>query len=221
MEATDGSIASRQSTPSTPAESPALPINTSRRTILASLTFLNQAISAKQLHSRVDQARGSAGQDLDVTIQDLIKTSTTFYTLTPQKLAEGDIAQLLANVEAFVLSVAKLLTVSAFAEVILWSLNDQDTRVSFFYAPCSRRRNLLSRARPSLCRSSAWHSTFSLPDSELSSRPSVAISAMPSLQAPKSYRTTYCTQLPSSNGRGPCRSCACSLPLQRTARLRF
>ena len=132
MEATDGSIASRQSTPSTPAESPALPINTSRRTVLASLTFLNQAISAKQLHSRVDQARGSAGQDLDVTIQDLIKTSTTFYTLTPQKLAEGDIAQLLANVEAFVLSVAKLLTVSAFAEVILWSLNDQDTRVSLF-----------------------------------------------------------------------------------------
>jgi hypothetical protein len=128
-EASDGSLASRQSTPTTPAESPALPVNASRRTVLASLVFLSNVVSGKSLASQVDKSRVKDSEDLDITIQDLMKTATSFYTIAPQKLTTSDLNQLLEHVQTFVLAAGKLLTVPAFSEVAEWAIKDEDTRV--------------------------------------------------------------------------------------------
>lgn len=97
--------------------------------MLASLVFLNNLINAKALASQIDRSRAKDSEDLDVTLQDLMKTATSFYTIAPQKLSAADIGHLLEHVQAFVLSAGKLLTVPAFSDVVEWAIKDEDTRV--------------------------------------------------------------------------------------------
>lgn len=89
---------------------------------------------------------------MDVTIQDLMKTATSFYTVAPQKLSAADMSQLLDHVQSFMLSAGRLLTIPAFSEVVEWAIKDEDTRVVqvAYELLLARLKTVKSTGRPGL-----------------------------------------------------------------------
>jgi hypothetical protein len=127
----DGSISSRQSSPSTQAESPLLPVKCSRRTVLALLIFLQEATANHKIPSAVQRARAVSPLAVESELRSIVTACAGFMEFKPQKLTQTDLLHISAGSQAVIRSCCTLTNSQEFANIIQDLICHQASQVRF------------------------------------------------------------------------------------------
>jgi hypothetical protein len=106
-----------------------------KKQLQALAVFVQVAVGAKQVASKVDSARSQGSQDLDVGLQELAKkvvilTTPSLSTFGRSKtLSEAETTEVLAILRASLQTLVSLTPPSVFAEIILWLVDSSDLAV--------------------------------------------------------------------------------------------
>lgn len=126
----DESISSRHSSPVTPAESPMLPVRSSRRTVLALLYFLQDVVSSKKLSTELQRSRSSAQSEIVRQLLDITQACIALLGIKPHKLSQTDLAQLSTGSQSLVKSLSRVMSTAEFAEILSILIGHEASEVS-------------------------------------------------------------------------------------------
>lgn len=128
----DGSVSSRHSSPVTPAESPILPVKSSRRTLLALLYFLQEVVSSKRLSAELQRVRHSAHEALETSFADITHACIQLLRIEPLKLTQADLTQVAMVSKSLLKSLSHTMNTSEFASILTLLIGNTSAEVSSY-----------------------------------------------------------------------------------------
>lgn len=119
-DAAEESVSSRHSSPVTPAESPMLPVRSSRRTVFALLYFLQEVASSKKLSAELQKGRNSTDTEAAIVPQlvDITNACIQLMGIKAQKLSQTDLAQLSTGSQYLVKTLSRVMSTTEFAKIL-------------------------------------------------------------------------------------------------------
>lgn len=158
------SVSSRHSSPVTPAESPLLPVKSSRRTVLALLYFLQEVLSSKRLTAELQRARSTPDASPQRRLAEIMEAAVQLMGIEVNKLSQTDTAQLCACSQSLVKLLSRLMSTSEFVTNVKSLIGSSASEVSFITCMQWLTTKLIHRCRSLILASTCSWTAFRAPN---------------------------------------------------------